>query len=128
MAGKTGVMAWFDLTVEGAESVRDFYQKVIGWSAEPVDMGDYSDYSMKNPDGDVVAGIVHKRGVNAALPSVWMVYITVKNLDESLAACTANGGTILVPTREMGGSRFTVIQDPAGAVCTLFEQADEPTA
>ncbi|MBE2267895.1 MAG: VOC family protein [Anaerolinea sp.] len=124
MTAKAGKFVWFDLTVENAAEVRDFYQQVVGWSPDPVEMGDYQDFSMKADDGSVVAGICHKRGENQTLPSQWMIYISVDDLDKSLAAVTANGGKILVPTRGGGGSRFTVIQDPGGAVCTLFEQKD----
>lgn len=41
-----GSLAWHGLTVQDAASTRDFYSVVIGWKANPVDMGDYQDYSM----------------------------------------------------------------------------------
>ena len=41
-----GTIAWWDLTVPDAALVRDFYSAVAGWEAEPVDMGDYSDFAM----------------------------------------------------------------------------------
>ncbi|MBI5958463.1 MAG: hypothetical protein HY866_07010 [Chloroflexi bacterium] len=47
------------------------------------------------------------------------------HFDDSLAACQRLGGRIVVPTRGEPGSRFAVIQDPVGAVCTLFEKLDE---
>jgi predicted enzyme related to lactoylglutathione lyase len=53
-----------------------------------------------------------------------MIYITVKNVDESAKLCTENGGKILSPTKEMTGhGKFCVIEDLYGAVCTLFEPA-----
>ncbi|MFN8530723.1 MAG: VOC family protein [Anaerolineae bacterium] len=122
MPAKFGKIIWFDLTVEHAETVRDFYQQVIGWTPDTIDMETYQDYSMKASDGSTAAGICHKQGENAPIPSQWMLYITVANLDESLKSCVANGGKVLVPTRSMGASRFAVIEDPAGAVCSLFEQ------
>jgi predicted enzyme related to lactoylglutathione lyase len=119
-----GRIAWVDLTVENAEQVRDFYQQVVGWTAEPVQMDGYADYSMLGGDRQAAAGVCHARGVNAALPAQWMIYITVDNLDNSLAACQRLGGRIVVPTRGEPGSRFAIIQDPAGAVCALYEQHD----
>ena len=44
-----GRIGWIDLTVPDALAIRDFYQAVVGWRAEPVEMGDYSDYSMLPP-------------------------------------------------------------------------------
>ena len=85
-------------------------------------MGGYRDYSMGPPGGDAVAGICHKRGVNAALPSVWMIYITVADLEAALARCRELGGKVLQDPKSMGPlSRYCVIQDPAGAVCALYE-------
>ena len=123
---KIGQVGWFDLTVPDAEAVRTFYQKVVGWEAEPVEMEGYSDYCMKPPGTDgPVGGICHARGANAAMPAQWMLYITVANLDESLAQCAALGGSVVVPARDSGDSRFAVIRDPAGAVCVLYQGASE---
>ena len=117
-----GSISWFDLTVENADQVRDFYREVVGWDHAPVDMGDYSDYCMNRPDdGQTVAGICHARGANADIPPTWMMYITVADLDASLEKCLALGGQQLSEIRS-GGGRFVVIRDPAGAVAALFEQ------
>ena len=82
-AMKPGTIGWIDLTVDDAEGVRDFYQEVVGWKSDPVDMGDYNDYSMVPTEGDAVAGICHARGGNAAMPSTWTIYIIVENHQES---------------------------------------------
>jgi uncharacterized protein len=117
-----GQIGWIDLTVPDAVSVRDFYQAVTGWTPSAVQMGDYNDYCMNTPEGQTIAGVCHKRGQNADQPSVWMVYIVVADLDESIRQCEALGGKILRPAKDMGGgSRFCVIQDPAGAVAALYQ-------
>ena len=118
-----GSITWMDLTVKNAEEVRDFYRSVVGWTFEPVDMGGYSDFNMLMPDsGKSVAGICHARGVNADIPSQWLIYITVEDIDKSVASCLELGGKVLVGIKSMGKSRYCVIQDPAGAVAALFEQ------
>lgn len=119
-----GHVGWFDLTVPDAEALRSFYQQVVGWNAEAVEMDGYNDYCMKPPGAEVpVAGICRARGSNAAIPAQWLLYITVPNLDESLRACEAAGGTRLTPPRDAGTGRFAVIRDPAGAVCALYQAA-----
>jgi hypothetical protein len=125
MAGspRIGVISWQDLTVEDATRLRDFYEAVVGWTAEPVAVGDYSDYTM-TADGEQVAGVCHARGGNAALPPMWIIYITVADLDHSLDECVRLGGEPLTPVRSYGGGRFCVIQDPAGAVCALYQAPD----
>jgi predicted enzyme related to lactoylglutathione lyase len=120
---EAGTIGWSDLTVENADAVRDFYAEVVGWKPEALSMGDYSDYVMVAAGtGDGVAGICHARGMNAGLPSQWLVYIVVDDLDHSLRRCAEMGGKLLREPRDMGPQgRYCVIQDPAGAVAALFE-------
>lgn len=120
---RPGTISWQDLTVPDAEAIRDFYQSVVGWTPEPLSMGAYSDFVM-NADGAGVAGICHARGANAALPPVWLVYITVEDLDHSIDECERLGGSILAAPRSYGGGRYCVIQDPAGAICALYQPPD----
>jgi hypothetical protein len=119
-----GTITWTDLTVEDAERIRDFYQAVIGWTPASLSMGTYADYVMKADDGAEVAGVCHARGSNAELPPVWLVYITVEDLDQSLAECQRLGGAVLTPPRSYAGGRFCVIRDPAGAICALYQPSD----
>jgi predicted enzyme related to lactoylglutathione lyase len=111
---QVGSILWYDLTVENADEVREFYRNVVGG---------YSDHCMNQPgDGKTVAGICHARGGNEGLPAQWLLYITVANLDESLKQCEDKGGKVIRGARNYGDQgRFAVIQDPAGAVAALYE-------
>lgn len=104
--------------------MRKFYETVAGWIASPVNMGGYSDYTMSAVGAGPVSGICHKRGVNEGLPPVWMIYIAVADLEASTASCRQLGGKVLIEPQSPGhGFRYAVIQDPAGAVCALYEPA-----
>jgi predicted enzyme related to lactoylglutathione lyase len=116
-----GAIAWTDLTINSAETVRDFYAAVTGWKHEPVDMGGYSDFVMTTPSGDGVAGICHARGSNEGLPAQWLIYINVESLDKSIDAVNSGGGKVIAGPKSMGKHRYCVIQDPAGAVAALIE-------
>ena len=120
-----GSIAWTDLAVPDAEGLKEFYNQVVGWSADPVSMGDYNDFNMVPPGSEApAAGICHAKGVNADLPPVWLIYIVVENLDESLAACRGGGGEVLLGPKGMGpGSAYAIIRDPAGAVSALYQVA-----
>jgi len=123
--GKVGSIGWADLTTENATQLRDFYREVVGWSETGVEMGGYSDFCMNEPvTGNPVAGICHARGLNAEVPPVWLIYITVADLDESIAKCIKLGGEVIAAPRAMESQgRYCVVRDPAGAVAALFEQA-----
>lgn len=130
-APSIGTIGWFDLTVADAARARDFYQAVVGWTASDVDMGGYADFMMSSPStGEGVAGVCWKRGGNAEMPSQWMIYIAVADIERSMAECRARGGDVVVAARDMGAyGRYCVIRDPAGAVCALIQPpAIEATA
>jgi predicted enzyme related to lactoylglutathione lyase len=119
---KPGFIGWVDLTVPEAERLRDFYASVVGWRPQGVDMGEYEDWNMLLPNEDrPTAGICHARGINAALPPVWMIYLVVEDLDRSIERVRSLGGELVMEPRSMGTSRYCVIRDPAGAVCALYQ-------
>ncbi|HTT25341.1 MAG TPA: VOC family protein [Thermoplasmata archaeon] len=113
-----GSIAWRDLTVPDATAVQRFYAAVVGWRAEPFE----GDFNMFVPGGTApVAGICHQRGPNANLPAQWLMYVTVADLERSVATATNLGGRVVDGPRSVGSGRLCVIQDPAGAVVALFQ-------
>lgn len=121
-----GHIGWLDLTVTDAPGVRDFYARVVGWTFEGHEMADgkgsWEDYVMMASDGEAIAGVCHDRGPNKGLPSVWLPYIVVADLNASLAACREAGGHVIGDPRVVPGhGRFAVIRDPAGAAMALFQ-------
>ncbi len=56
------------------------------------------------------------------VPPHWMVYIAVENADKSVAKAAQAGGTVLSPAFDvMDKGRMGVIQDPTGAIFSLWE-------
>ncbi len=116
-----GRIAWLDLTVPDAPAIRDFYRQVVGWSVQDVEMEDdgerYADYAMSCDDGHTAAGICHARGMNQGLPPIWILYLPVGDLAESLRRVEEEGGTIIKANKGKDGAyAIAVIQDPVG-VC-----------
>jgi uncharacterized protein len=121
-----GRIAWLDLTVTDARPMCDFYRKVVGWSVEQVGMqdggGHYADYNMLGGDGQPAAGICHARGVNTGLPPVWMLYLPIGDLGESLRRVEAEGGRIVKAQRGEGEAyAYAAVEDPVG-VCVALVQ------
>ena len=125
---RPGHILWRDLTVPDAPAIRDFYKAVIGWEHSDHPMGDYDDYNMLQADtGEVITGIINQRGVNAALPAVWLLYVGVEEVDVSLRTCEELGGRVLIPPTKDVAYKYAVIQDPAGAIIGIM-QLDGPQA
>lgn len=123
-AASVGRISWLDLTVSDATTTRDFYQQVIGWSAQDVEMEDggvrYADYNMLREDGNPAVGICHSRGMNAGLPPVWMMYLPVDDLAESLRRVAEEGGKVIRTMPGEGGEHaIAVVQDPVGVYLAL---------
>ncbi len=123
-AAGVGRIAWLDLTVSDASATRDFYRQVIGWSVQDVEMeganARYSDYNMCGDDGNPAAGVCHARGANQGLPPIWMIYLPVGDLAESLRRVQEEGGKIVKATPRAGGEyEYAVVQDPVGAYFAL---------
>lgn len=121
-----GAVTWVDLTVADGDKLRDFYKDVIGWQSIDVSMGEYNDYCMLSPDDNVVrTGVCHQRGVNTDIPSAWIMYVNVADLDKSIEAVKNGGGSVVNGPRKMGDkARYCIIQDPAGAYIGLFDHGE----
>jgi uncharacterized protein len=125
-AAQAGCIAWLDLTVSDAAATRDFYRRVVGWGVRDVAMKDadngYADYEMLGDDGTPAAGVCHARGVNADLPPVWLIYLPVSDLPESLRRAREEGGAVVKEVRGGDGRVvYAVVQDPAAAYFVLCQ-------
>ena len=122
--GPVGRIAWLDLTVPDASGTRDFYHQVVGWSVEEVTMSDggerYADYNMLAGSGTPAAGVCHARGANADLPPVWMIYLPVGDLAESLRRVEEEGGSVLKTMQGKDGQPvYAAVRDPVGVYLAL---------
>src|SRR5690554_2316429 len=118
---KIGSIISTDLTGPHADELIEFYQQVVGWESESLTMkdelGTYSDYVMKDKEGNWVAGVCHSRGSNKDLPSQWIVYIHVENVEESIRKCKELGGKIVKESKNSEGAyQYALLEDPYGAV------------
>jgi predicted enzyme related to lactoylglutathione lyase len=124
-APAVGRIAWLDLTVADGSTTRDFYAQVVGWTAQNLEMEDggerYADYTMLGGDGNPAAGVCYARGANAGLPPVWMLYLAVGDLAESLRRVQEEGGKIIKATQDGEGAFvYAAIQDPVGVYLALM--------
>lgn len=143
-------MAWMDLSVPDAVEIKNFYQTVIGWNSEAVDMNNdgeaYKDFILSsNPveDSDIlkncdealieepkdkeatpsfVTGICHARGTNSDMPATWLPYFLVGDIDIAIAKVKQHGGSLVTEMKVMGSDKYLVIEDPAGAMCALYQK------
>jgi predicted enzyme related to lactoylglutathione lyase len=92
--------SWSELLVDNIESAIGFYTKVIGWEIEEMEMPQGKYYVLKS-NGDPVGGIMAKPKDYGPIPDHWGTYITVDDVDETLAKAEAAGGKSVYPPMDV---------------------------
>lgn len=118
-----GSFTWNELATRDVQGAMDFYEKLFGWSFKK--MGNVEYYVIQN-NGRINGGIIPMDEKWGDMPPVWMVYLSVADIDASLEKVKELGGKVdtdIIEADETG--RFAIIFDPAGAPVTLI-QTDKP--
>jgi predicted enzyme related to lactoylglutathione lyase len=114
-----GVICWRELSSPNPQAATQFYRDLFSWTSKDVDMGPMGNYTILNNGEEMVAGVM--AGPSPEVPSHWINYVTVDDVDASAAQVVKLGGGVLVPptdTPEIG--RFAIVTDPEGAVFGLM--------
>ncbi len=122
---------WCELITTDLDAAQAFYGDVVGWRADHAGM-EGSDYTIIS-SGDIPVGgmmTLPPEACEAGVPTMWMGYVKVDDVDRAAERIAAQGGTIYrAPDDIPGIGRFAVAADPQGAVFTLFAWASpEPPA
>jgi hypothetical protein len=105
---------------------RAFYTELIGWQVSEVDMGpNFGVYPMLMVGEYGFGGIV-PFDASHGIPSHWMSYVGVADIDAYCASVTPAGGKVCVPPTPIPGvGRFAVVEDPTGGYFSPI-QLDAP--
>ena len=113
-----GEFVWVDLSTMDVGGARGFYRDVLGWSFDESADG----YAFGAAGGERVAGVFEMpeffQKIN--MPSFWMSYIAVDDIDAAVRTAAEMGGKIELETESPIG-RIALIRDPAGAGFTCCE-------
>jgi predicted enzyme related to lactoylglutathione lyase len=123
MDATPGIFGWNELMTPDAEASAKFYSALFGWTREDMDVGG-STYGMFKTGGRPVAGMIPAG--TESVPAIWMGYVTVEDLETSLAKAVELGAKVHkgIITNPMG--RFAIIADPHGALIGLWQFAIWP--
>jgi predicted enzyme related to lactoylglutathione lyase len=126
MCAKPGRVSWNELITTDTNASADFYGKLFGWQATPfvpkgTPAGGPPYLVFKTDANDMGAGGMMQAPA-PGIPSHWLPYVIVENVDTSLAKATSLGAKALTPVMAIGEvGRIAVIADPLGAVIGLHE-------
>ncbi len=115
-----GAFSWNELMTTDPAAAATFYGKLFGWTAK--DMGEkMGGYRVVSVGETGVGGIMAMPKDGPPMPPCWGCYVTVTNVDTTLAQCNALGGQTLVPPMDVPGvGRMAVLKDPQGAVFSIM--------
>lgn len=115
-----GKVVWNDLVTEDLDSARRFYGELFGWTFERSEGRSHRPYVLARSGKFYVAGIVqappHSDGSSW---SRWLPYVSVDDVDTSVAKAIVAGAEVAVPAQNVGIGRVAVIVDDEGAVIGL---------
>jgi hypothetical protein len=116
-----GIFGWVDLASPEPVAAAEFYNKVLGWEARPVEG---MPYMMFYADGENVAGMseLTQEMVEGGIPSMWSSYVIVDDVDAVLAEAVTLGATPIMEVLQVGDAgRMAFITDPVGAAIGFWE-------
>ncbi len=125
-ANAPNTFGWAELNSRGIENAVPFYNKVFGWTDRKSEMGEgappYTEFQL---GGESIAGGMEMNPmVPAEVPSYWMVYFGVDDVDRSFEKATEAGGQEMLAPRDFPGGRFAILSDPQGAVFGLLKMRE----
>jgi uncharacterized protein len=117
-----GTLCWTELTTSDLRAAESFYTGLFGWSAKRSDPASGMEYTEMSNNGQPGVGMMPKPPqMPAHVPSYWMPYFWVENVDTSADKAKQLGAKLFVPPQDIPKvGRFSVVSDPQGAVFALF--------
>jgi predicted enzyme related to lactoylglutathione lyase len=123
--GQPGAFAWAELNARGIEKAVAFYTAAFGWGTKTSPMGDGGQLYTEFLGGEEsIAGAVAMNPMTPAIvPSYWLVYFAVDDVDASFKKAIAGGAREMVAPRDYPGGRLAILGDPQGAMFGLLKVA-----
>ncbi len=118
-----GAFGWAELSSRDMAAAVPFYQAVFGWTPKTGPMGEgQPDYTEFQLNGESLAGGMDiSPGLPAEVPSYWMIYFDVADVDDGYRRALEAGATEVVQPSEFPGGRFAIVTDPQGAMFGLLK-------
>ncbi len=119
-----GTPSWVDLMTTDVDAAKTFYGGLFGWDLEDQFDGDTRIYTMASKGGKSTAGMgaMGPGMAESGMPPMWNTYVSVADVDATLAKVTEAGGTVMMPAMDvMDSGRMAVIMDPTGAAVSIWQ-------
>jgi|GEM_PF-112070 len=112
-----GDFIWYELLTTDADAAQAFYAKVLPWAFADSGQADMDYRIVRAPEHDVAGlmAITPEMAEHGARP-VWLSYLAVDDVDQSVAAIEQKGGALQMPAMDIPMvGRIAMVADPQGA-------------
>ncbi|OWQ93244.1 glyoxalase [Roseateles aquatilis] len=122
-----GAFSWSELLTSDPAKAAEFYGKLFGWSVESMPGGPPGapPYQVLKVGDTAVGGLT--ACPQQGMPPAWGVYVTVDNVDDTVAQARQMGAKVLMEIMEVPTvGRMATLQDPQGAVFNVITYVEMP--
>jgi predicted enzyme related to lactoylglutathione lyase len=117
-----GEFCWDELMTQDTDAAVKFYSAIWGWTMKAPKADDPHGYWHVQREGNIDCGGMMKSPPD--MPSAWLSYIGVANVDTAFAKAQGLGAKPVVEPRDIPGTgRFAVLTDPTGGVFAIYKGA-----
>ena len=119
-----GSPSWAELSTIDEAGALAFYNALFGWVDDPQEMGPNWYYHLQTINGVPACSLYQQSEKERCrnVPPHWNTYLTVENVEETMAAITQNGGAVVVgPMDVFEAGRMAMCQDPQGALFAIWQ-------
>lgn len=117
LTGAPNTMSWAELNSRGIDKSIPFYKKVFGWGEKKSEMGqgqgEYTEFQLSGES--IAGGMAMNPMVPAEVPSYWLIYFGVEDVDQTFKKATDSGGHEMLAPQDFPGGRLAIVSDPQGA-------------
>jgi len=115
-----GRFVWHDLMTNNPDASVRFYSELFGWESRQIEMGGMGKYTFFKAGGRENGGMV-SMDPTMGIPSHWLSYLTVDDVDELVQRAGELGIEVRFPPTDIPEvGRFSVLADPTGAHFAAF--------
>ncbi len=119
-----GGFSWNELATSDYKGAFSFYSELFGWEPqEAMDMGPGGIYQIYGRSGAPLGGMFNKPEEMPG-PPMWLYYVSVEDVNVSVAKVAELGGQVLNGPMEVpGGDMIAQCVDPQGALFALHSKS-----
>jgi predicted enzyme related to lactoylglutathione lyase len=123
--GEPGALCWTELMTSDPAQAETFYTSLLGWTPKHSAPGSpmpYTEFTVAGDDRPSIGMLAKTPQMPKEMPSFWMPYFMVSDVDAAAGRARAFGGSIHVEPMDIPSTgRFAVLVDPQGAAFAVYK-------